>query len=127
MRPLVEKLYELQSLLLPTASKEESALERVRQLRATSPAAFLSHFDRLVARKHHAVAVVRNGVCGECHMRLPSGAAANLAADEDVVLCETCSCYLMLAVEEVVEQERRREEARARWVQKNARAKVAAV
>lgn len=127
MRPLIEKLYELQSLLLPVASKEAAALERVRQLRATSPAPFLAHFDRLVTHGRRAVAVVRNGVCGECHMRLASGAAVNLAGGEEVVLCETCNCYLFLAEEEVVEQRRRRDEARARWIQKNAKAKLASV
>jgi mono/diheme cytochrome c family protein len=111
MRPLIEKLYELQSLLLPVASKEAAALERVRQLRATSPAPFLAHFDRLVTHGRRAVAVVRNGVCGECHMRLASGAAVNLAGGEEVVL----------------EQRRRRDEARARWIQKSAKAKLASV
>lgn len=96
--------------------------DRVTQLRGEVPGALLAHFDRLVLRGKRAVAKVRHGVCGECHMRLPSGVAASLAQAEDVVLCETCSCYLLPSLEEIAEQNKLKEESRARRLQKIRRA-----
>ena len=118
MKPITEKLLELQLLMLPQAPVQGEAADRVKQLREEVPGALLAHFDRLVAKGKRAVACVRHGVCGECHMRVPSGEAASLARTDDVVLCETCSCYLMQAPEEIAELKKLREEARARRLQK---------
>lgn len=121
MKPITQKLYELQCLLLPRDAAAGNA-ERVRQLRAEVPVALLSHFDRMLAGGKRAVALSRHGVCGECHMRLPSGVAATLAGTEDLVLCETCHCYLMPAPEEIEERRRELETARQRRLQKIRRA-----
>lgn len=117
MTSIVEKLFELQSLLLPERPADDASLMRVRQLRAALPASVLGHFDRRVARGKRVVSVVRHRVCGECHMRLPSGVTTELAVAETLVPCETCTCYLMLSPEDVAEYRRAREEARMRWSQ----------
>jgi len=122
MKPITEKLMELQLLVLSQPPVQGEAVDRVKQLREEVPDALLAHFDRLVAKGRRAVAKVRHGVCDECHMRLPSGVAASLARTDDVVLCETCSCYLMQAPEEIAEQRQLREESRARRLQKIRRA-----
>jgi hypothetical protein len=47
------------------------------------------------------VALVRHGICGECHLRVPTGLLASLANPADVYLCESCGCYLMLPADEL--------------------------
>jgi hypothetical protein len=42
------------------------------------------------------VALVRNQVCGGCHMRVPIGQITELMRGEDIQLCETCGRYLYL-------------------------------
>jgi predicted nucleic acid-binding Zn-ribbon protein len=56
----------------------------------------LAHYDRLVARGKKGVAVVRNQVCGGCHMKLPIGTVNTLMQGHDVQLCDTCGRYLYL-------------------------------
>lgn len=69
-----------------------------REIRSTIPAPILGHYDRLRARGKKGVAMVRNGVCGECHMRAPIGVLANLIHRSDIQLCN-CGRYLYLADE----------------------------
>lgn len=125
MNPIIEKLFELQTLLQPQARARGEASGRVKVLREEVPVSFLGHFDRQVSRGRHAVAVVRNGVCGECHMKLPSGVASGLVREDEVMLCETCSCYLLLPPEELARQQEAVAAARARRLQKIRRAATA--
>jgi len=101
MRAIVENLYALQQLLLQEKPLSPEQTVRVQSLRATVPAQIQGHFDRLIAQRRNGVAIVRNGVCCECHIRLPFGTAANLAQPTDIYLCENCGRYLMLAKEEI--------------------------
>lgn len=118
MKPIVEKLLELQTILLAKPAEGTEAAAKAFELRCEVPASLLGHFNRQIARGRRAVAVVRNGVCGECHMRLPLGTAAGLVSATDVVLCETCSCYLMLAPTEVEAVRRQVEELKERRLKK---------
>jgi hypothetical protein len=122
MKRIIEKFAELQSLVLPQPPTEGPNAERVRQLRFEVPISLLAHFDRRIACGRRAVAVVRNGVCGDCHMRLPLGLAAMLRASDEVQRCEHCGSFLMLAPEEIELQRKEHEETRRRRMQMMRRA-----
>ena len=118
MKPIVETLLELQTILLTKPAEGTEAAAKAFELRSEVPSSRLGHFQRQISRGRRAVAVVRNGVCGECHMRLPTGAAASLVSADDLVLCETCSCYLMLAPDEFEARRREADEAKQRRLKK---------
>lgn len=118
MKSIVESLFELQTLLLAHPADGSKEAAQAAALRRSVPNSLLGHFDRRIARGRRAAAQVRHGVCGECHMRLPLGTAASLVAANNIVLCETCSCYLMLAPDEAeaihqqIEESKRRRAAK---------------
>jgi len=101
MRTLVENLYALQELQLQTASVPADREAQIKLLREKIPAQILGHFDRLMAQGRKGVALVRNGVCRECHIRVPSGTAASLVQPKDLYLCDNCGRYLLLPLEEI--------------------------
>lgn len=100
MQNLVSSLYAAQQTLLrhPAASPEHTAL--LEDLRRRVPAPILAHFLRLVGQGSRGVALVRHGVCGECHLRVPSAIAAALVEPKDLHLCDNCGRYLLLDPEE---------------------------
>jgi hypothetical protein len=95
MKNAIELLFALQELEFKpgAASAQEDA--EIDQLRKQIPPPILGHYDRLVARGKKGVAVVRRGVCPECHMGLASGIYAQLIRAEDIVICDTCGRYLL--------------------------------
>lgn len=101
MRQLLENLFTLQHLTLHAECSPADRRTEIERLRNLAPAPVLAHFDRLVSRGKHSVALVRHGVCGECHLRIPSGTLASLVAPRDLHLCDSCGCYLLLPVEEI--------------------------
>jgi predicted nucleic acid-binding Zn-ribbon protein len=90
-------LLELQELQLSLEPLSLAAESQVNELRAQVPKPILDHFDRLIAQGKTGVAVVRNGVCCACHLRLCSGIAAGLAHQTDIHICDNCGRYLHLA------------------------------
>jgi hypothetical protein len=100
MSTTMETLYELQGLSLSSKASAATRESRARELRAVVPPPILAHFDRLIAQGRKGVALVRRGVCGECHIRVSAATAASLVRPDDIFLCESCGCYLMLAPEE---------------------------
>jgi hypothetical protein len=100
MSTTMETLYELQGLLLFSKASAATRESQARELRAAIPPPILAHFDRLIAQGRKGVALVRRGVCGECHLRVSAATAASLVRPDDIYLCENCGCYLMLAPDE---------------------------
>jgi len=68
----------------------------VEELRKAVPPQIQGHFDRLLERGKRGVALVRHGVCSECHMRVAIGVLATLTHGDDIQLCGTCGRYLCL-------------------------------
>jgi len=101
MRTTVENLYALQQLQLQTAPASPARDAEIQKLREGIPAQILAHFDRLIAQGRKGVALVRGGVCRECHIRVPSGTAASLVQPKDLYLCENCGRYLLLPLDEI--------------------------
>jgi len=100
MIKLMENLLALQELQW---RKGKGAHEGdVEALRKGIPGPILDHYDRLQVRGKKGVAILRNGVCTECHMRVPIGTLVTLARGQDVQLCGNCGRYLFLPAGEPV-------------------------
>ena len=102
MKKIVQSLFELQKL--PQTGKKDSLdpESRIACLRKEIPAAFLVNFDRFQMRGKKGVAIVRNGVCTECHLTVPIGVVAALAAGAEIQRCGNCGRYLYLPENEAV-------------------------
>lgn len=96
MRSLVESLYSAQQRLRSPSTTDAERQTLLENLRLQIPAPVLAHFLRLFSQGRKAVALVRHGVCSNCHLRVPSGVVAALAQPRDLHLCETCGSYLLL-------------------------------
>jgi predicted nucleic acid-binding Zn-ribbon protein len=101
MNTITENLHALQQVLLQKSPVTAERRARIKELRENVPVPILSHFDRLIAQGRKGVALVRHGICGQCHLRVSSGTASSLLQPKDIYLCENCGCYLLLAPEEV--------------------------
>jgi len=97
---IVETLLKMQGIELESRRLTPEQEEQAGKLRAQIPAAVLERFDRLVGRGKRAVAIVRNGVCCECHLRLPSGTLAALAYTTELHYCDNCTRILYLPEDE---------------------------
>jgi predicted nucleic acid-binding Zn-ribbon protein len=101
MRTIVENLLALQKIILQPTKPGVDQQTKIDELRGKVPAPVLAHFDRMASRGRNGVALVRHGMCGECHIRIPVGTLSSLVTPKDVYLCETCSCYLLLPLDEL--------------------------
>lgn len=100
MRQIMEKLLTLQKLQLDAPLPPLNADQQILRLRKEVPAPVLGQFDRLITRGKKGVAIARNGTCGGCHLRLPSGTIAALAYTNEVHVCDYCGRYLYLPEDE---------------------------
>lgn len=69
---------------------------QIESLQKKLPAAFVAHLLRSIACGRRGVALVRHGVCCECHIRVASATLHSLARPGDLHLCESCGCFLKL-------------------------------
>ena len=107
---VIEQLLELQVLELQlagkvTKTKKAPLVLQVAGLREAVPHPILEHYDRLMARGKKGVAIVRNGVCTGCRMKLASGINAAVMRDEDITMCDSCARYLVIDPEPAPEPE----------------------
>ena len=100
MRKIMEQLLALQTLQFDLPPKTEEGRAAMERYRDRIPSTILRNYERLVLRGKKGVAIVRHGVCSECHLRIPSGTLAALAYDNDVQLCGNCGRYLYLPEDE---------------------------
>ena len=100
MRKIMEQLLALQTLQFDLPPKSDERRAVMEKIRDQIPSPVLAHYGRLVLRGKKGVAIARNGVCSECHLRIPSGTLAALAYDNDVHLCDNCGRYLYLPEDE---------------------------
>jgi predicted nucleic acid-binding Zn-ribbon protein len=96
MNNLIDNLFALQELEYPQHKTTPEATEKIKMLRELVPPPILGHYDRLLARNKKGVALVRNGVCCECHMRVAIGVLNTLMRRADIELCGSCGRYLYL-------------------------------
>ncbi len=100
MRIIMDRLLAVQKLQFTVGAKAGASVVESGKLRAEIPAPILAHFDRLAVRGKKGLALVRNGVCSECHLRITAGKLVNLSANPgEVHLCDNCGRYLYLPTE----------------------------
>jgi len=98
MKQLLDNLLLLQNLEL--RSERAAGGPGADELRKKVPAQILQHYDRLRARGKKGIALVRHGVCGQCHMQVAVGLLAQLHRQDNLYRCETCGAYLHLVDEQ---------------------------
>lgn len=77
--------------------------EKIESLRAPLPTSILSHYDRRKARGKLAVAPVERGVCGACHLAIPSGRLGDLRRKPgELNVCDNCGVFIYLSEDELV-------------------------
>lgn len=96
----IEPLVALQRLEWDGAANQLENAAEIARLRLAISAPILAYYDRLMVRGRKGVALVRHGVCTECHMRLASGPNAALLRAEDVIICASCGRYLYAITDE---------------------------
>ena len=98
MKDVIANLLTLQEIEFGSKKSSQSEIE---SLRKSIPEVILGHYDRLIARGKKGVALVKNGACTGCYMRLATGTMQILMRRSDIQLCDTCGRYLHLP--EVIE------------------------
>ena len=102
MKKEVDYLFELQKLQLKGKGTQAERGAEIEALRKKIGAGLLVGFDRFIERGKKSVAIVRHGVCSECHLQIPRGLVMNLTSSGDVQRCGNCGRYLYLPPEETV-------------------------
>ncbi len=104
MNNVIEHLYRLQQLEMGDGIASPENAAEIKRLRELIPPQIQGHYDRLRARGKKGVSMVRGGVCTECHMKLASGLNAECLRAEDIMICDSCSRYLLADKEEPIPQ-----------------------
>lgn len=99
MKQILDNLLLLQNLELGIERVTAGAL-KPDELRKRIPAQILQHYDRLRARGKKGVALVRHGVCSQCHMQVAVGLLAMLLRQDNLYRCENCGAYLQQVEEQ---------------------------
>ncbi|HYY29147.1 MAG TPA: C4-type zinc ribbon domain-containing protein [Chthoniobacterales bacterium] len=77
--------------------------DKIESLRAPLPTSILSHYDQRRARGKLSIAPVRGGVCGACHLSIPSGRLADLRRKpRELNVCDNCGVFIYLTEDELV-------------------------
>ena len=119
MNAIMEAMLAAQQIELQSSDVTPEQEAELARLRSKVPEPILGHYDRLIVRGKKGVSVVRNGVCCECHMRLPIAEVAQLVVEDEIHLCSSCGRYLVQAPQEPappVEPPKRRRAARKQAV-----------
>ncbi len=96
MNKIVEDLLLLKNLELGEAQKTPEILTLRKQI----PSKELRQYDSLQSRGKKGVALVRDGVCTGCHIRVPIGKINSLIVGASTLTCDNCGCFLYLSPEQ---------------------------
>jgi predicted nucleic acid-binding Zn-ribbon protein len=96
MHAIMEALVRLQKLELGPDAESPYAKKAAEEVRARVPAQILGHYVRLRAQGKKGLALVRNRVCAECHVSVPTGTVVSVMKGLDIQLCGNCGRYLYL-------------------------------
>jgi predicted nucleic acid-binding Zn-ribbon protein len=94
MRKVIEHLLALQKLQFDVGSRPSASNAEMEQIRQQIPTPILAHYERLILRGKKGVAIARNGVCSECHLRITSGKLVGLVYTDEATLSDNCGRYL---------------------------------
>jgi Zn-ribbon protein, possibly nucleic acid-binding len=71
--------------------------DKIESLRAPLPTSILGHYDGRKARGKLAIAPVHRGVCGACHLSIPSGRLSDLRRNPgELNVCDNCGVFIYL-------------------------------
>ena len=88
MNGILQNLLKLQGIEFgEEADKHKS---QATKLRASIPAPILGHYERLRARGKKGIALVRNQVCGGCHMGVTIAKLTTVMRGTEAQRCENC-------------------------------------
>ena len=97
LRKLAQFDTELRKLPRDTQQYQE-LLDKIESQRAPLPTSILVHYDQRTARGKLAIAPVRGGVCGACHLSIPSGRLADLRRKpSELNVCDNCGAFIYLS------------------------------
>ncbi len=100
LRKLAQFDAELRKLSNETEEYEEMR-DKIESLRAPLPTSILGHYDGRKARGKLAIAPVRGGVCGACHLSIPSGRLSDLRRKPgELNVCDNCGVFIFLTEDE---------------------------
>ncbi len=118
MKEIMEALLKLQEAQIRAELKPGEENSTTRKWRKEVPKPIQGHFDRLRARGKKGVAIIRNGTCNGCYMKVSLGVMVTLRNGTDIQLCGNCGRYLYLPEDEAIgtiaEKEKAKEEAKAK-------------
>jgi len=101
--PRLKRLIELENSLSHLKKNEDShefLLTEIGSIRALLPTAILRHHDSRILRGQKSLAPVIAGVCGACHLAIPSGRLADLRRiHNDLNVCDHCNAFIYLEEE----------------------------
>jgi predicted nucleic acid-binding Zn-ribbon protein len=92
----METLLALQKLQLQGVNRSADQKAQIEALRRKVPESILLYFDRWIGRGKKAVAIVRGGVCCECHLRITVSILGELAMGSKIENCSNCGRLLYL-------------------------------
>ena len=99
MNELMKDLLVLQELELHGTRSHREEERRLKLLRKKVPETLLEVFDRWIDRGKRPVALVRGGVCCECHLKIATGVLGHLAHEDQIERCGNCGRILYLPQE----------------------------
>ena len=101
MRMVMKRLHEAQPALLGRRLESPKSVKIIAALQPAVPVAVLAHFLKFIRSGRNGVAVVRHGVCSECHIRVCSSLVTTLTCSPHPHLCEHCGRFLLLPDDEM--------------------------
>jgi predicted nucleic acid-binding Zn-ribbon protein len=76
--------------------------EKIESLRVPLPTSILNHYDGRTARGKLGIAAIVRGVCGACHLSIPSGRLADLRRKRGALnVCDNCGVFVYLSEDEL--------------------------
>lgn len=96
MSKLTDDLFASQKILQLGGAATPEQQAQLAELRDRVPLPIMTHLLRQLAGSRRGIVLVRNGICGECHLRLSHAMSHVLAISQELLLCENCGAFLVL-------------------------------
>ncbi len=98
---IVSNLLALQNLELAPEKTAPGREAQILELRSRIPRRLLAHYDSQAAHGRKGVAVIRDGICGECRQLVPASALNGLKNGHPIQFCIHCRRFLYCPEEEM--------------------------
>lgn len=91
------QLDEARAVLKPRSTKLAALNAEIECVRQLLPTAITQHYDQCRSRNKPAIAAVRRGICGGCHLTMTRSSFANLHRSGGALhVCENCGVFIYL-------------------------------